>query len=149
MSVTDGQVAWLRSYLAGDLEEAQRAGAEATAPGAAAGLGALVHAAFVIAARRKFGPRWTRTEVNQFVAQVGRLLSEGPSVLDPGVAEDELRRALGERLTSHPDVRSSGRIQFILLNALVQSLGTGDAELTALLGQARKAADALISARTV
>lgn len=146
MSVTDEQMVWLRAYLAGDLEEARRVNAQATAPGAAAGLGALVHAAFVLAARRKFAPRWTRAEVIQFVARVRGLLSERSDVLDPAVAERELRSAQGEKLTSPTDVRSRGRVQFILLNALVQSLDLDDAEVAGLLGQARGLADSLLSA---
>ena len=146
MSVTDEQMVWLRAYLSGDLEEARRVNAQATAPGAAAGLGALVHAAFVLAARRKFAPRWTRAEVIQFVARVRGLLSEGPDVLDPAVAEQELRSAHGEKLTSRTDVRSRGRAQFILLNALVQSLDLDDAEVAGLLDQARGLADSLLGA---
>jgi hypothetical protein len=132
MSVTDEQMVWLRAYLSGDLEEARRVNAQATAPGAAAGLGALVHAAFVLAARRKFAPRWTRAEVIQFVARVRGLLSEGPDVLDPAV--------------SRTDVRSRGRAQFILLNALVQSLDLDDAGVAGLLDQARGLADSLLGA---
>lgn len=149
MPVTDEQVAWLRAYLAGHPEEAQSLRARATAPDGAAGLGALVHAAFVIAARRKFGRSWTRAEVTQFVAQVRRLLTERPEALDPGVAGYELRRALGDKPAGHPDAHSSGRVQFILLNALVQSLDLKDADVAAVINQAREVAGTLLGSRTV
>ena len=61
------------------------------------GLAALVRAAFVIAARRKFTPRWSRAEVIGYVTQVRTLLSERPALLDPLTAEDELHSALENR----------------------------------------------------
>ena len=148
MPVTDEQVVWLRAYLSGELEAAQKVSAHVAGPGAAAGLGALVYAAFVVSARRTFAPRWSRAEVTRYVTQVRRLLSDQPGALDPAVAEQELRSALGEKLTSHPGAKSRGRAQFILLNALVQSLGLNDAELTDLLYQARGIADSLLADST-
>jgi hypothetical protein len=121
---------------------------QVAAPGAAAGIGALVHAALVVAARRKFAPRWTRDEVTRYVARVRGLLDEQPDVLDPLVAEQELRIALGERLTARADAKSRGRAQFILLNALVQSLDLDDAGVADLLARARDLADGLLAGGT-
>lgn len=145
MPVTDAQMMWLRGYLAGELDEVRRVNSQVTAPGAAAGIGALVYAAFVVAARRKFTPRWTRDEVTRFVARVRDVLSERPDGLDPPVAEQELRSALGEKFTTHPGAKSRGRAQFILLNALVQSLGLDDAGVADLLDHARGIADSLLA----
>jgi hypothetical protein len=108
-------------------------------------IGALVHAAMVVAARRKFQSGWTVADVTGFVAGVRRLLSDQPDALDPLVAEHELRRALGEKPTSRPSPRSRGRAQFILLNALVQSLDLNEAEVAALLTEARGIADGLLA----
>ncbi len=127
------------------MDEAQELGARVLAPGAMAGIGALVHAAMVVAARRKFQSGWTAADVTGFVADVRRLLSDQPDALDPLVAEHELRRALGEKPTSRPSPRSRGRAQFILLNALVQSLDLNEAEVAALLTEARGIADSLLA----
>jgi hypothetical protein len=136
---------WLRAYLAGELAQAREVNSQVATPGAAAGIGALVHAALVVAARRKFTPTWTHDDVTRYVARVRGLLSEQPDVLDPLVAEQELRSALGERLTAGADPKSRGRAQFILLNALVQSLGLDEAGVADLLGRARGIADSLLA----
>lgn len=145
MPVTDAQLVWLRAYLAGEMDEARRVGSQVAAPGEAAGIGALVSAAFVVAARRTFAPGWTRDEVTRYVARIRGLLSEQPDALDPLVAEQELRSALGEKLTTRTGAKSRGRAQFILLNALVQSLGLDEAGVADLLDQARGIADSLLA----
>lgn len=144
MSVTDEQVVWLRARLTGELQEAQRVSASATANNGVAGIGALVYAALIVAARRKFAPEWTRAEVTRFVTTVRRLLSDQPDALDPLIAEQELRNALGENLTNHAGTKARGRAQYILLNALVQSLDLNGKEVAGLLGQARGIADTLL-----
>jgi hypothetical protein len=58
--VTDVDVAILRMQIAGEEETARQAVAEQmSATGGLSGLAALIHAAFVIAARRQFAPDWT------------------------------------------------------------------------------------------
>jgi hypothetical protein len=143
-AVTDEQVAWLRAYLAGDVDETRELADRAMAPGAMAGIGALVYAAFAVAARRKFAPEWTGAGVTGFVGQVRRLLGQ-PDELDPLVAEHELRSALGEKLASHPSPKARGRAQFILLNALVQGLELNEADVAGLLSESRGIADTLLA----
>jgi hypothetical protein len=149
MTVTDEQVAALRAYLGvttdAEDEETQELIQRLSRPGAGGSVPELVYAAFVIAARRKFFPAWTRSDVIRFVAQIRALLSEQPDLLDPTAAEHQLRSALGETLTSYPDAEAGARAQVILLDAVDQCEELDDAGITELLNQARTMADQLIS----
>src|SRR5215467_771184 len=106
MAVTDEQVTALHAYLAvrsGDeADEAERLFKLLTRPGAAEGIGELLYAAFLIAARRKFSPTWTLADVVRFVADIRAQSSDEPDIIDPAAAEHQLRAALGERLPGHP-----------------------------------------------
>src|SRR5258707_15189196 len=83
MGVTSLEMAMVRANLRGEDEEAQRLFQEQlAATGEANGMAVLTYAAFVIAARRKFAPRYTRAEVIRYVAQVRALFSERPWLLD-------------------------------------------------------------------
>lgn len=83
MTVTGLEMAMLRAHIAGEDEEAQRAfGQQLAATVNVSGLAVLVHAALVIAARRKFAARWNRTAVIRYVGRVRALLSERPGLLD-------------------------------------------------------------------
>jgi hypothetical protein len=104
-----------------------------------------VYAAFVISARRRFSPTWTRADVIRFVAQVRALLREGPDALDTLAAEHQLLSALGEEMASYPDQEASARAQVILLDALVQSTELDDAAITNLLNQARRLAGRMLA----
>src|SRR6266851_1912393 len=142
MAVTDEQVAALRAYLGmttdAEDEAVQELIQRLSRPGAGASIAELVYAAFVIAARRKFFPAWTRTDVIRFVAQIRALLSEQPDLLDPIAAEHQLRSALGEKIATYPDAEARARAQVIFLEALVQSEALDDAGVTDLLNQARR-----------
>lgn len=147
MPVTDKQMILLMAHLAGEEQVARRVQTELVTSGTAEGFAELVYAAFVIAARRRFSPAWTRADVIRFVAQVRAVLSEQPEVLDALAAEHQLRSALGEETASYPDMASypdkeaSAWAQVILLDALVQSADLDEAAMTTLLGRARGLAD--------
>ena len=145
MPVTDRQMVLLMAHLAGEEKVAQRVHTELVTSGTAEGFAELVYAAFVIAARRRFSPTWTRPDVIRFVAQARAPLSEQPDVLDPCAAEHQLRSALGEELTSYPPAKDRASAQLILLDALVQSANLADTELSELLDQARGLADRLLT----
>lgn len=149
MTVTDDQMWWLRAYLRGDLDEVHRLHAQAASRAESAGIGALVYAAFVVAARRTFATGWARADVTQFISRVRRVLAERSEDLDPVVAEQEMLSALGEKPARRGGVKSRGRAQFILLNALVQGLNLSDPDVAGLLNQARSLADQMLAAGTV
>ena len=145
MAVSDLEVAMLRAHIAGDDEEAQRAfGQQVTAPGDMSGLAWLVHAAFIIAARREFAPTWNRAKVIRYVGQVRALLSERPGLLDPRVAEDELASALGGQAPASHQIGAVATARLFLLDALAASLDLDDEGIDALLAEARKAADQML-----
>jgi hypothetical protein len=147
VTVTDEQVAALRSYLSAqtdnDADQARQQFGRLAQADTAQGLGALLYTAFVIAARRKFSPRWTVADVVKFVADVRAQAADEPGLLDPRAAEHQLRVALGEEMPGYPDEKSRAGAQVILLPALADRLGSGPARLNDLLTQARALADQL------
>jgi hypothetical protein len=145
MPVTDLEMAVLHAQITGNDEPARRAFSEELAvSGDLSGLAALVHAAFVVAARRKFGSPWSRAEVIRYVARVRTLLSERPALLDPLTAEDELRSALGEPVTATHEVGAVAAARLSLLLALVASLDLDDEAVANLLGQAKDIANRML-----
>lgn len=147
MAVSDGQVAALRRSLSAasdqDAADAERQLMHLATPDAAEGFGHLLYAAFVVAARRKFSPAWTRAALIRFVAEVRAHVCADPDDLDPAAAEHQLRTALGERIPHYPAEEARARAQVILLTALTHDL-TGP-ELDGLLAEARTLADQLIN----
>lgn len=150
MSVSDLEIAVLYAQITGSDEVAGRPSSEQLAlSGDPSGLAALVHAAFVIAARRKFGPRWTRAEAIRYVARVRALLSERPALVDPLTAEDELRSALGDPIRASHEVGAVAAAKLSLLLALVASMDLDDDAIAKLLTQARDVANRMLeSARS-
>jgi hypothetical protein len=145
--VTDLEVAALHAQISGNDNAARSPlSGQLTRSGDLSGLAALVHAALVIAARRKFTPQWSRAEVVGYVAQVRALLGERPGLLDPLTAEDELRSALGEPIRATHEAGAVAAARLILLLALIASLDLDDQEVGALLEEARPAADQMLQA---
>jgi hypothetical protein len=146
MEISDFDVATLRAQIAGNEKAAQQAVADQlTVTGDLTGLAMLVHAALVLAARRRFAPAWTGAEVIQYVAQVRAATAERPGLLDPITAEDELRSALGERTTTRHEIGAVAAARLLLLTALVVTLGLKDDALLGLLDQARNLAREMYS----
>lgn len=142
MTVSDQHIAFLRSYLRGDEEAATRSWERIESR---AGLAALVHAAFVIAARQKFAPSWTRAAVIRYVANIRAQLSERPDILDPRAAEHELRLALGDKTTAAYSPASVAAAQLIMLSALLVSLDLDEVAVDDLLRQARETTERLLA----
>jgi hypothetical protein len=145
MRVQDEQMVWLRAYLAAETEVAARADARLADSIARAGLGALVRAAFILAARQRFLPIWTAAELIQFVAQVRQILADRPDMIDPLVAEQQLRRALGGQPVDSADTDANAQAQLILLDALVTAMDFDEATVVDLLNQARDVANRFLS----
>jgi hypothetical protein len=146
MGVTSLEMGMMRAALRGEEEEAQRMFREQlAATGEANGMAVLMHAAFLIAARRKFGPRYTRAEVIRYVAQVRAALSERPGLLDPMTGEDELFAALGGQVTGAHDIGAVALARLFLLMALAASLNLDEQGVGAVLDQARELADQMLA----
>ena len=145
MAVTSREMAMVRATLRGEDEEAQRLFHEQlAATGDASGMALLIYAAFMIAARREFAPRYTRGQVIRYVAQLRALINEKPWLLDPLTGEDELRAALGEEVTGTHKVGAVALARLSLLHALIASLNLDDQGVGALLDEARPAADQML-----
>jgi hypothetical protein len=146
MGVTSLEMGMVRAALRGQEEETQRLFHEQlAATGEANGMAVLVYAAFLIAARREFAPRYTRAEVIRYVAQVRAALSERPALLDPLAAEDELFAALGGQVAGTHDIGAVALARLFLLMALIATLNLDDQEVGALLDQARELADQMLA----
>jgi hypothetical protein len=122
MAVTDQQLEALHAYLSANSEaeaaEAERRFIVLARTGEADGIGELLYAAFVIAARQAFAPTWESADIVRFVADVRSSSGEASGILNPAVAEDQLRAALGQELAGHSDEEARARAQLILLAAL-------------------------------
>lgn len=136
--IDDMHMFLLRAHLDGDQDAVRRAHESLTGPHAMDALGALVHQAFVIAARRTFAPAYNRGQLIQYAASLRAALSERPELLDPVAAELELRRALGEDVPASPDTGARATAQLILLTALARDLELGDDATWDLLLRARQ-----------
>lgn len=145
MGVTSREMAMVRATLRGEDEEAQRLfQEELAATGDASGMALLIYAAFVIAARRQFAPRYTRGEVIRYVARVRALIYEKPWLLDPLTGEDELLAALGQDVAVAHAVAAVSLARLTLLHALIAGLNLDDQGLQWLLDEARPAADHML-----
>lgn len=147
MAVTNDEVSALEAYLSAssgaEAADAERHLEQLVSAGAANNIGALLYAALAIAARRIFAPAWTSADIVRFVASVRTEVSEGPDVIDPHVAEMQLRQALGAEQSVRSDQASKARTQLVLLVALLHRLDLRRAELIYLLEEGRALADQL------
>lgn len=148
MQVTDEQMGLMQAWLTGTAELAEPLPAEITEPAVAAGLDALSFAAFVIAARREFAPTWTRGKVIRFTAEIRGALGDRRNLLDPIIAEEQLRNALGEPISDNSDPSKQAQAQLIMLSALMAKAGLGETAIAALLSQAREMADRILNDTT-
>jgi hypothetical protein len=131
MTAGEEHAVLLRAYLQGN-EDTFTTQAQGIAPD---GFAPLVHTAFVIAARRMFAPQWTRAAVVRYVAETRKALSERPGLVDPRVAEHELRRALGGEATSADSWSSVATAQLIVLKSMTVSLQLDEDGLDDLVKQ--------------
>jgi hypothetical protein len=141
-----GQAEALRAYLTLDLGEAERIYGQLARAGGLDGFGELVFAAFVLAARRHFGPSWTRAEVIRFVSAFrARIAGQSSADIDPLASEMIIRAALGENAAAAADEETRTTAQIILLPELITALEPDDSELSELLAEAQAQASTLLS----
>jgi hypothetical protein len=145
--VSDAEVAMLQDVLTGADDRAAERAARLSEADAAGGIPWLLYAALIIAARRKFGPAWTRADIVRFTARVRAMLAghpdarQHPDLLDPLAAEHELRSALGEDVPGSPAPMAKAAAQVMLLAALVLDAGMDSSAVSSFLEEARGLAD--------
>jgi hypothetical protein len=140
MRVNDQHVAYLRAQIAGDAEIMEYVTGQMAAPHAMDGLISLIDEAFVLVVRKWFGAYYSHGQVIRLVAQVRGLLSEQPALVDPVVAESEIRRALGENAPWISDAKVRTPAQLAVFDFLVRELELDESEVWAMLRDAQDAA---------
>jgi hypothetical protein len=139
-------MAALHGWITGDAQGGRGAFSEQLArSGDAGGLAMLMYAAFVIVARRKFAPRYSRADLIGYVARLRAGLSEEePGMVDPQTAEDELRGALGEPVTAAHEIGFVAAARLFILIDILADLGLDDEAMAGLLSEARNLANQML-----
>jgi hypothetical protein len=145
--VTEEYVAALRAFLTGDDDDTfgQLSAHLQARDGSGSGTayGALQAMALTLAARRRFAPMYTASEVIQFVAQVRAAIGDE---VDPLTAERVLRGVLGEPATAEGlDEHAKALAVPALLLVLVSQEKLPGKDLEALLGQAQVMANQMLA----
>lgn len=144
--VTEEYVAALRASLTGDDDTFAQLSAHLQSrdgPGSGTAYAALQAMALTLAARRRFSPAYTASDVIRFVAQVRAAIGDE---VDPLTAERVLRAVLGdpapaERLDEHAEALAVPA----LLLVLVAQERLSDEDLEALLAQAQVMANRILA----
>ncbi|MFB4311281.1 hypothetical protein [Actinomadura sp. GTD37] len=147
MPITDEQVAVLRAQLTGNREEHLRLMGQLDSNEANVSYTALVAAAFIEAAERRFiedGKVADDAEVIDFVAKVRETNDESSRLIKPQIAESMILDLLGKgaMVDADPDTRFGH--QTVLLAAMVGEERFTSTELDAFLHNARSLADELL-----
>jgi hypothetical protein len=140
--VTDHQVATLRAYVTGDLDEYKRMLSQFDRNADKAGWAALITAAFFEAVDRRF-----TNASDDIIEYVGSVRARSESLADelhPDVGERLIRHALGDGPEPDADGKTQALAQTLLLGALVYDSGYDDQELDEFLLEARRVANQLV-----
>jgi hypothetical protein len=140
--VNDAQVSALRAFLLHDADAAAPL-AHQLGEGGMPGYMRLAEAALSVAAGRRFAPRFSSADLVSFVAsvRVSRIADGEEYDLDPVVAEEVLRRALGQNGKRELELELWLRTIIALLDAFADSELPNETDVDALLVEARKLAD--------
>jgi hypothetical protein len=143
-AISDQQVAALHAALTLDAPRAQELRTRLTQTGDLAGFGELAYAAFLLAARRRFAPTWTRADVIRYV---GDVRGHGPADddIDPVAAEALILRALGAGQRPDADAEATAVAQAVLLVTMIADLHLDAVSLERFLAEARELADQWLS----
>ena len=141
MPVTDEQVAPLRAQLARQPAEHQRLFNLLDQSAKRTGYRALVSAAFVVAAQRRFAQDVSPGEVIEFVGDVRSRSPEVADQVDPKTAERVTMAVFTGQPLDDIDPRTSWETQLVLMAAIIGDEHLDDAGLDVFLAEARKLAD--------
>jgi hypothetical protein len=147
MPVTDEQIATLRAQLQGKLEEHRRLLRELDPEEVNVGYSALIAAAFIEAAERRFirdGKSADKAEVVDFVAQLRETDDDMPDIIDPQIAESMILHLLGKGELIEAEEGIKLGHQIVIIATLVGESHFTEAELDAFLADARSLADELL-----
>lgn len=145
MAVTADQVATLRAYLSGDIEEFHRLSRSLDRSRAGTvSYAALITAAFVKAVERRFNEQTPRSEVIDFVADIRSRNADVADELDPDKAKRLIMAVIAD--DNVDDMSGNERIglQMIILAGLVADERFGEAEREEFLEKSRAFANELL-----
>lgn len=140
MAVTNDQVAALRALLRGDQGEYERFYAR-LGKNDGIGYAAMIGAAFIIAAERRFQPGGTTADVIHFVADAR---SHDPGIaqsIDPKTGERLVLSALTDEPVDDIDAKTATVTELLLLAAMTAAEDFHAADLDSLLEEARALVD--------
>jgi hypothetical protein len=150
VQVTDEYAEALRLFLTGDGAFGQLSSQLEKRDGHDGGdvYAALVGMAFVVAARRRFGPSYRSGDVIRLVAHARTALQDSSGEIDPRTAERMLRAVLGDNSTADGlDEQARALTIPALLAVMVDQLGLSNSDLDAFLAEARSLADRVLAGR--
>jgi len=142
MAVSAEEVATLRTYLSGNMDEYRRMQAQLDPATARSGYSALIAAAFFEAVDRRFTePGITTDDIIKYVADVRARSATVSDALDPQAAERVIHHALGDGSIRDLDDETVIGAQIVILSALIADEQLDDAGLDQFMAEARKLAD--------
>jgi len=141
MPVTDEVVAPLRAQLSGKPDEHLRLFAQLDPVSKRTAYRALVSAAFLLAAEKRFAGKTGDAEVIEFIADVRSRSADAADKIDPRIGERIIRAVYTSEQIDDIDPRTSWRTQLLLLAGLIGDEQLDETGLESFLTQARKMAD--------
>lgn len=142
MAVSAEEVATLRTYLSGNMDEYRRMQEQLDPVAARSGYSALIAAAFFEAVDRQFAkPGTTAADIIKYVGHVRARSARVSEALDPRAAERVIRHALGDGSIRDLDDDTVIGAQIVILSALIADEQLDDAGLDQFMADARKLAD--------
>ncbi len=142
MAVSADEVATLRAYLSGNMDEYRRMQQQLDPVAARSGYSALIAAAFFEAVDRRFARLGTTTaDIIKYVGDVRARSARVSDALDPRAAERVIRHALGDGSIRDLDHDIVIGVQIVILSALIADERLDDSGLDQFMAEARKLAD--------
>lgn len=134
-------MATLRAQLAGDTDEYRRRVADLDSAADRTGYTALISAAFVVAAKRRFSADSEVADVLKFVADVRARTPEAGDDIDARTAERLILAAVSDTDIEDIDADTALVTQLLLLAALTADAQYDDADLDSFMLEARALAN--------
>lgn len=136
MAITDQQMTALRALLDRDPCYEQLT-EQLAASGQEDGYGELILAAFALAVRLRFAPRWQVADIIDYTATLRIRLRRSDIALEPRVTEDLIQRELGGRPAAANDSTTLAETLLLVLTDLVTDVRVAPAGLDAFLAESR------------
>ena len=146
--VREEHIAALRLLLSGKPEAA----AQYEIPATDTGYPMVVYSAFALAVRRRFSPTYTKAQVARYVADLRIFLDEDAVQINPRVAENMVRAALGDETLTDRELQGADEsamvaVELSILTDLVHQARLDAAQLEEFLREAEHQAQGWLAAQ--